>query len=500
MKIATLKLSRWKSATAVCLFYAATAIAAHAQTFTTIATLRYPDGSFPRAISQGTNGNLYGVASGGGSYGHGTAFEISPNGKLVVFYSFCPQFGCADGNAPVSLMQASNGDFYGITDLGGSACVVGLLGCGTLFKITPAGEETALYDFCSQTYCRTSQGQVADPVLVQGINGRLFGATVVGGRSNKVVCGGTCGTIFEMTLSGELTTLYGFCSQPNCTDGAYPLGLVEGTDGNIYGTTGTGGANGWGTFFVITPTGTLTTLHSFQYAYGFAPTLSVQGTDGDFYGTVPEANTSAGGSVVRITASGEVSTLHTFCAEPCLEGAGPESLVQGNDGNFYGITTFGGGSTNYLCRRGGCGTIFEITPSGQLTTLYNFCSQANCTDGRAPTSLMQGTDGILYGTTGQGGCPNGKTGCGTVFSLSLKLGPFVKANPAFGKVGYNISILGNNLTGTTSVTFNGKPATFTVKSGSFIKATVPTGATTGRIEVSTPSGTLSSNIDFQVWP
>jgi uncharacterized repeat protein (TIGR03803 family) len=129
--------------------------------------------------------------------------------------------------------------------------------------------------------------------------------------------------------------------------------------------------------------------------------------------------------------------------------------------------------------------------------LHSFCLQNNCTDGANPLAgLVQDTNGIFYGTTAYGGA----NGDGTVFSLSVGLGPFVKTNPTSGKVGKAVKILGTNLTGSTSVTFNGTAATFTVKSKSEITTTVPTGATTGTVQVVTPGGTLSSNVPFRVTP
>ena len=489
----------------VVVFCVVSGIEAPAQTFTTLASFSDAEGLGPTAISQGTNGNFYGVASGGGKYGFGTVFEVAPSGKLTVLYNFCPQPNCADGASPSGLMQAGNGNYYGIAQSGGagvsSVCHEYPVGCGTVFEITPGGQETVLYDFCSQPMC--TDGQSPGGGLIQGVNGNLYGTTYGGGVSHSHFCAGTlnpCGTIFAITPSGTLTTLYRFCSQSNCDDGHIPYPLVEGADGNFYGTTGLGGANQDGTFFGMKPDGTLTTLYNFTYAEtdGFSAFFTVQGVDGSFYGITELAN--SGGAILKMTPSGELTTLYTFCAAPCAGGQGPEVLIQGTDGNFYGITSYGGNSSSVPCRRSGCGTIFELTPTGQLTTLYNFCSQPNCTDGGFPRSLVQGTDGSLHGTTDKGGCASGKTGCGTAFRLTVGLGPFVKANPAFGKVGYSTSILGNNLTGATSVTFNGAPATFTVQSGSFIKATVPTGATSGTIEVTTPSGTLSSNVAFRVLP
>jgi uncharacterized repeat protein (TIGR03803 family) len=176
-------------------------------------------------------------------------------------------------------------------------------------------------------------------------------------------------------------------------------------------------------------------------------------------------------------------------------------LVQATDGNFYGTTQEGGANCTTI---GGCGTIFKITPGATLTTLYSFCSQPNCTDGNSPyTGLVQATNGHFYGTTGYGGtssaCNNG-SGCGTVFGLSVGLGPFVETQTTSGEVGEVVRILGTDLTGATSVSFHGTAAAFTVVSPSLIAATVPAGATSGKVQVVTPSGTLSSNVPFRVLP
>jgi uncharacterized repeat protein (TIGR03803 family) len=163
-------------------------------------------------------------------------------------------------------------------------------------------------------------------------------------------------------------------------------------------------------------------------------------------------------------------------------------LIQATDGNFYGTTWDSVGGTNF-------GTIFKITPSGGLTTLHSFCPQHPCTDGATPyAGLVQATDGSFYGTTTLGGA----TGVGTIFKLSVGLSPFVESLPTSGNVRATVKILGTKLTGTTAVSFNGIAATFTVVSGTEITTTVPSGATTGFVTVTTPSGKLKSNKKFRI--
>jgi uncharacterized repeat protein (TIGR03803 family) len=169
----------------------------------------------------------------------------------------------------------------------------------------------------------------------------------------------------------------------------------------------------------------------------------------------------------------------------------PEAgLVQATDGNFYGTTVRGGANGNL-------GTVFKITPSGTLTTLYSFCSQSGCTDGEGPRRAGPGHQWDFYGTTLMAAETSND---GTVFSLSVGLGPFVETQRTSGKVGAVVKILGTDLTGATSVSFNGTAAAFTVVSPSLIAARVPAGATSGTVQVVTPSGTLSSNVPFRVLP
>ena len=199
-----------------------------AQTLQTLFTFDGTDGKEPVGdLVQATDGSLYGstVQEGAGPYGSGgTIFKITPGGSLTTVYNFCSQSGCTDGSLPRgALVQAANGNFYGITEFGGAD------DAGTVFKITPSGTLTTLYSFCSQSNCTDGENPYAGLLLAN--NGNLYGMTYTGG-----LYGG--GTVFEITPSGTLTTLYSFCSQSGCTDGTNPVGLlIQGTDGNFYGTT-----------------------------------------------------------------------------------------------------------------------------------------------------------------------------------------------------------------------------------------------------------------------
>jgi uncharacterized repeat protein (TIGR03803 family) len=490
-------------------FCAVLPISLQAQNFNLLADLSPGNGSAPEGnLIQGVNGNFYGTSQYDGANGYGTIFAITPTGNLITLYSFCSLANCADGNQPIAgLVQDNDGNFYGTTSLGGAN------NSGTVFRLTPAGVLTTLYNFCSQSNCidGSSPGQ-----LLLGSDGRFYGTTYSGGASGLSTCSLGCGTIFAISHAGKLTTLHTFCPEVNCTDGENPTaGLVEGLDGGFYGTTTFSGNSttcviGCGTVFKMSPRGKLTTLYTFcaqtNCPEGGDPRSAlVESYDGNFYGT-----TSVGGlqgcgpyafgcgTVFQITPGGSFTTLHTFNGTDGAYEWG--SLAQGTDGNFYGATFYGG--TNQSCS-GGCGTLYKMTSSGTLSTLYDFCSESNCSDGEQPLAgLIQSTNGKFYGVTFQGGADSFTCtfGCGSVFSIDVGLGSFIEIRPLSGKVGAPVVILGNNLSGTTAVSFNGTQATFVVVSGSQIKATVPAGATSGTVTVSTAHGALSSNQIFQVRP
>lgn len=464
----------------------ATAIAARAQTFETIANFDGTDSAFPQFMSlvQGTDGNLYGTTVGGANTNSaGTVFKVSSRGALTTLYSFCTQPNCTDGQQPDGgLTRGTDGHYYGTTYYGGSTSCSS--GCGTIFAITPQGELTTFYRFCAQT---CTDGIHPSAGMVQGIGGDFYGTTWSGGASNG-------GTLFKISSGAALRTIYDFCSQPNCADGERSFAkMIQATDGKFYGTTWIGGTNDSGTVFKVTPDGKLTTLHSFDLTDGALPSALVQATDGSFYGVTNEGGDLGCempygcGTLFRINRRGELTTLYVF---ESTDGAFPfGTLVQATDGNLYGTTIVGGDLTCNAPH--GCGTVFQITPGAKLTTLHSF----ELLDGVYPYGgLVQDTNGAFYGTATNGGAHNG----GTVFSLSMGLGPFVSFVRGAGRVGQTGPILGQGFTGTTSVMLNGIPASFTVVSDTYIRATVPAGATTGYVTVTTPSGTLTSNVAFHV--
>lgn len=395
------KLSLFEMICMILLLCAATAIYSRAQVLTLLHSFTGNDGTFPRSgLVQAGDGNFYGTTHGDAEYNYGTVFKITLGGTLTTLHIFCSQHHCGDGGYPeAGLILASDGNFYGTTYYGGAN------GNGTVFKMTSGGTLTTLHSFCSLASCADGAGPLA--VLVQDADGSLYGTTAAGGASGY-------GTVFKITLGGTLTTLYSFCSQSNCADGRSPFaGLVRASDGNFYGTThGTAGYD-YGTVFKITPSGTLTTLYTFcsqhECTDGAYPAAGIiQASDSDFYGTTAGGGASNEGTIFKITPSGTLNTLYSFCAQShCSDGIQPYAgLIEARDGNFYGTTAVGGHSDD--------GTLFKITPGGTLTTLLSFDS----VDGAQPfASLLQGADGSLYGTTYIGGA--GGYGGGTVFRLAL---------------------------------------------------------------------------------
>jgi uncharacterized repeat protein (TIGR03803 family) len=392
-----------------------------------------PDGAYPiGGLALGTDGNFYGTTSGGGKHGGGTVFKITSAGVLTTLYNFCSQFGCADGNQPYGpLVQSTDGNFYGTTLLGGTGGCGGCHGGGTFFKVSPKGKFAKLYDFCTGT---CTDGANPSNGLVQASDGNFYG--MLTGRS-----GYFNGDLFEITPRGKLTVRYYFCSLTNCTDGSFPVGsLIQGPDGELYGTTSGGGTYNDGTVFKITLAGTLTTLHSFDYE-----------TKGNV-GASPQAG-----------------------------------LVLGTDGNLYGTASEGGQGCRF-----GCGTIFKITPAGKLTTLLSFDGP----HGAYPYGLFQDTAGLFYGATNTGGVKND----GTIFSESVGLAPFVELLPSYGKVANTIDILGQGFTGATGVSFDGVAAKFNNVSDTYLTAVVPIGALTGAVTVTTFTTSYKSSQIFRVTP
>ena len=408
------------------------------------------DGEGPLAgVVFDQKGNLYGTTQYGGAYhggegyGAGVVFKLTPKGKETVLHSLCSQGGdnCTDGANPFAgVVLDHSGNLYGTTYNGGANnigwCADILVGCGVVFKVTPKGQETVLYNFCSVggDTCTDGANPSADLVLDQ--KGNLYGTTTSGGAH-----GG--GVVFKLTPEGKETVLYSFCAQTNCLDGTGPVaGVVFDGKGNLYGTTSLGGAYGQGycsdqgnygcgVVFELTPEGTEIVLYNFcaqnNCSDGVMPNGGViLDRKGNLYGTTPNGgNVNNGGVAFKLTPKGKEKVLYSFCAQSgCADGWTPEAgLILDREDNLYG-TTADGGIDGGLCFPQGCGVVFRLTPQGNETILYKFCTQNNCTDGLGPwAGLTFDQKGNLYGTTELGGAHNGcgtnGLGCGVVFKLTF---------------------------------------------------------------------------------
>jgi uncharacterized repeat protein (TIGR03803 family) len=419
--------------------------------------------SWPGVFAQGRDGNLYSTSQAGG-IGYGTVFQLTPAGKVKVLYQFP-----ASGGPQGGLTLGTDGYLYGTTRFLGSS------GTGSVFKIATDGTGyKTLYSFKPGI-----SGYQPYTAPIQGVDGNFYGTTAYGHIT------GTTGSVYKMTPAGVLTTLHEF----HKSDGSDPTALIQGTDGDFYGTTVGGGtvsgaASISGVIFKMTPAGKLVWVHNFTGTDGANPYGPIiQANDGNFYGTTRVGGSSGYGVVYKITPVGVYTVLHNFKAF----GAGSEpfpGLVQATDGKFYGATT---GPGNIL---------YQITSAGTYTILYTFTP----TTGQLPfVSLFQNTNGILYSDTAGGG-----TGilchCGVAYSLNRGLHPFAALLTTSGKAGQVIQILGNGLTGTTSVKFGTGSASFTVVSDTYMIAVVPATGTTGAVTVATPSGFRVSSKSFRILP
>ncbi len=464
-----------------------------AQTFKNLVKFDRTNGEVPYAgLAQGTDGNFYGTTYDGGAdvssgINGGTAFKVTAAGVLTVLHNFAESSDDADGPQG-TLVLATNGNFYGTSVFGGTNRH------GTVFEMTPAGVVTVLHSFCDLTNCEDGAYPYAG--VIQGTDGNFYGTTYEGGTTDE-------GTVFKLTPAGKLTVLHSFCVpvKATCPDGSNPYaGLVQGTDGNFYGAAYNAGGDEDGTIFKISSSGTFTLLDTLNGTNQYSAYAAlIQANSGELYGVSQGGGTygnHSSGTVFETSTAGKLSTLFSF---DNTDGRNPEGpLVQGNDGNFYG-TAYDGGN-NDDCSYG-CGTLFKITSAGKLTTLHDFIE----TDGYAvQAGMMQSTTGVFYGTTSAGGdnasfCNDGS--CGTIYSLSMGLAPFVSLIKSVGPEGSTVQILGQGFTGTKSVAFDGVDTkTFKVVSATYLTAVVPADAKTGAVVVTTPAGALTSNRIFRVTP
>lgn len=388
------------------------------------------DGTGPNRVTLAHDGYLYGTTITGGDYGYGTVFRISPDGVETVIHSFGAR--PAEGANPVGLIQGSDGNLYGTTQYGGMASCprpVPLIlpapghnfdytGCGTVFKLSQSGELTVLHLFTGG-----ADGREPYTSLVEASPGHFYGETSYGGIINTGCPTDGCGVVFGFTPAGDERTVYSLTGEA----GALPVGLVLGKDGNLYGTAMRGGQFNRGAVFKLTPAGVQSVLHSFEGVaadsaeYPNGPLA--QGSDGNFYGTtlyggfpqpVGIGFCEAGcGTIFRITPTGDMGILYTFA--DITYGAIPTgALIAAGDNTLYGVAAYGGNTT--LCPpQAGCGTVYKLAPPGVISTVYRFDDPVAppAIQPHFPYSLVRSDSGELYGTAA-----GGEFGEGMVFKIS----------------------------------------------------------------------------------
>jgi uncharacterized repeat protein (TIGR03803 family) len=413
--------------------------------------------------AQGRGGLLYGVM---GVNSPGYIFDFSAAGATKVIYSANPSSGYGD---LFGLSLGTDGNFYGVVE---ETAVIGNPGYGILFRVAPNGAFTILHNFNGGT-----DGAFPAATPIEGTDGNLYGTTN----------GGCCipSTVYKYTPAGVFSVIYTFDN----AHGIWARPLMQGSDGSLYVTAWEGGVNNNGTIVKLTTSGKLLNCYAFPGGAGgnFPNGPLVEASDGNYYGTTYQGGSPGQGlgTIFQMTSGGKVTVLYAFSASAnSTDGVNPAyGLVQATDGYLYGGTTRGGAN--------GLGTVFRIGTSGAYSQLYSFSSAT----GSNPLGLMQDTNGLLYGTLAQ----SGTYGYGDIYSLSMGLGPFITFVRPSGKVGQAVQILGQSLTGTTGVTFNGIKATnFKVVGDTYMTAVVPSGATSGPVVVTTPTGNLTSNVRFRI--
>lgn len=365
------------------------------------------DGAGPVAGLLPANGKLYGTTAAGGNsacypeHGCGIVFEVGTTGKERVLYRFK---GSPDGQGPASSLVAIGDMFYGTTAQGGGGCSPSG-GCGTVFSVSTSGKEKVIYRFKGRT-------DGSDPQGLEVANGTLYGVTSGGGDNSD--CSGGCGTVFELSTSGEERILYRF---KGGADGAYPAGSLVAVSGKFYGATTEGGTaycvsyTPCGTVFAVSTSGKETVLYRFKRLKdGSHPGAGLISVGGALYGTTYTggAGCASGGcgTVFKLSTSGKERVLHSFTNSP--DGSLPNGPFFNLSSTLYGTTNSGG--------KNGVGTVFSVSTSGKELVLYSFVGG---TDGEYPDDGLVAQNGALYGTTGFGGTGCGPSGgCGTVFEIS----------------------------------------------------------------------------------
>lgn len=424
-------------------------------------------------LAQGPDGNIYSTDQLDGQYDFGSVYGISPSGDFATLYSFCAEGGdcITTGALPFGgVTLGPDGNFYGTTRNGDPD------GFGQVFKLTPAGVRTTVYNFDGAN--PGDGGSPTYPVFLAP-DGDLWGV------QTDTVCGG----LFKLTTKGKISN-FPFAASA-CDNGANPNLPTLGSDGNFYGTAQGGGGSpcqpGCGVVYKATPAGKITILYRFQGSTdgAYPQGVLIEGPDGNYWGVTQQGNGNYG-TIFKISPSKEFTVVHTFTGA-ADDSAGPVAgLTLGSDGNFYG--TGGAGANN-------AGAIFRITPAGDFSLLYSFVPSAAGPGFGPCTVMMQHTNGNFYGST----CGN-SLGGSFFYSLDMGLGPFVRTLSQSGKVGATVEFLGQDFSGATEVKFGGASATFKIVSGTELTAVVPAAAVTGVVSVVISTRTLTATSNFKVLP
>jgi uncharacterized repeat protein (TIGR03803 family) len=462
---------------AVVVMFIGAAVPAPAQTPTTLHSFQQgqTDACEPEDnIVQGRDGHMYGVGVSCGTFGTGAVYRISTTGTESVVFNFPSTWSsCFSG-----LTLGSDGNFYG-------TCFTTPTGNGSIFQLTPAGVFTDRHDF-------TGTNGDTEPVYgpIQATDGNFYGVTGFYPF--------TCGNVYKLTSAGVYTNLHTF-SGSDCGPAS---SLFQGSDGNLYGTLYACSINsgiGAGCVYKISTAGVFKEIFGFSSSTGQNPCTGViQAKNGNLYGATNQAAANNFGNIYKLTTAGVHTDLHDFnntTDASCGDNVGRTNvnLLQVTDGSFYGVNGIDGPS--------GGGSIYKLTSANVFTA---FLFPSPFVDGDAPLStLLQNTNGLVYGTTPSGG-PTSCNPCqGVFFSVATGDAAFVNFEPTQKAelVGAHVGMFGQGFSSASVVKFGGVASTSLTLSGTtYLTAKVPVGAHTGAVTVTTGSITLTSPQTFKVKP